>query len=236
MVARRIATLAVCCLAFASASIAQSAKPDLVIKGQLSAGKSFQRDIGHDLIFRLVPSPASFGNGWDIQIVPKGTPAGGFEEYATVATPPYHLYKPTYLNASYGVTARQAIAMSPRKFQFVETPEDSQAAAVVVNTIVYSVDWPAHKAALESEAEKIPVGVGELKIIRARTTPAKNNEDLGSIDWIKFQVSIWMHSGVSLEQVLFPDASAPRASSVTRGSAEAGAATAVDGSAAPARR
>ncbi|HTZ72328.1 MAG TPA: hypothetical protein VMB47_00275 [Candidatus Aquilonibacter sp.] len=204
MTTRRIATLAACWLALAGGSIAQSSKPDLVIRGQLSAAESFQRDIGHNLIFRLVPSPASFGKGWDIQIVPKGSPAGGFEEYATVATPPYHSYKPTYLNASYGVTAQQAVAMSPRKFQFVETPADSQAAAVVVNTMVYSVDWPAHKAALESAAQRIPVGAGELKIIRARTTPGKNNEDLGSIEWIRFQISLWLRSGVTLKDVLFP--------------------------------
>jgi len=236
MAVRRIAALAACCLAFALVAIAQSSKPDLLIRGQLSSGKSFQRDIGHDLVFRLVPSPASFGKGWDIQIVPKGSPAAGFEEYATVATPPYHQYKPTYLNASYGVTAQQAIAMSPRKFQFVETSADSQAAAVVVNTIVYSIDWPAHKTALESEAEKIPVGVGELKIIRARTTPGKNNEDLGSIDWIKFQVSLWMRSGVTLRDVLFPEVALPHPAAANSGSPGTGAATAANASVPPAHR
>lgn len=179
-------------------------KPDVVLSGKLAAGKSFERDIGHGLLFRLVPSPASYGKGWDIEIRPKGDPRGGFDEYASVATPPYHLYKPTYLNASYGVTARQAVAMSPRKFQFVETPQDSQAASVVVNTVVYTVDWPAHKDAIAAAAAKIPVGVGELRILDSHITPGKNNEDLGSIDWIDFQVRLWLHSGTTLEQVLFP--------------------------------
>src|SRR6185437_7169250 len=128
-----------------------------ILSGTLSAGKSFERDIGHGLIFRLVPSPASYGKGWDIEIRPKGDPAGGFDEYASVATPPYHLYKPTYLNASYGVTAQKAVAMSPRKFQFVDTPQDSQAASVVVNTVVYTVDWPSHEDSLAAAAAKIPV-------------------------------------------------------------------------------
>ncbi|HKQ86862.1 MAG TPA: hypothetical protein VJS43_08835 [Candidatus Acidoferrales bacterium] len=180
-----------------------SSKPDIVFSGTLSAGKSFQRDIGHGLIFRLVPSPTTFGKGWDIEIRPKGDPAGGFDEYASVATPPYHLYKPTYLNASYGVTAQKAVAMS-RRFQFVETPQDSQAASVVVNTVVYTVDWPAHKNEISAAAAKIPVGIGELRVVRSRITPGKNNEDLGSIDWIKFQVRLWLHSGTTLEQVLFP--------------------------------
>jgi len=181
-----------------------SSKPDVILSGTLAAGKSFERDIGHGLLFRLVPSPSSFGKGWDIEIRPKGDPAGGFDEYASFATPPYHLYKPTYLNASYGVTAQQAVAMSPRKFQFVETPQDSQSASVVVNTVVYTIDWPAHKDSIVAMAAKIPVGVGELRILDSRITPGKNNEDLGSIDWIKFQVRLWLHSDETLEQVLFP--------------------------------
>lgn len=181
-----------------------SSKPDVILSGTLSAGKSFERDIGHGLIFRLVPSPASYGKGWDIEIRPEGDPAGGFDEYASVATPPYHLYKPTYLNASYGVTAQKAVAMSPRKFQFVETPQDSQAASVVVNTVVYTVDWPSHKDSIAAAAAKIPVGVGELRVLDSRTTPGKNNEDLGSIDWIKFQIRLWLRSDETLENVLFP--------------------------------
>ena len=181
-----------------------SSKPDVILSGTLSAVKSFERDIGHGLIFRLVPSPASYGKGWDIEIRPKGDPAGGFDEYASVATPPYHLYKPTYLNASYGVTAQKAVAMSPRKFQFVETPQDSQAASVVVNTVVYTVDWPSHKDSIAAAAAKIPVGVGELRVLDSRITPGKNNEDLGSIDWIKFQIRLWLRSDETLENVLFP--------------------------------
>lgn len=179
-----------------------TAKPDLVISGELSAGKSFKRDMGGGLAFQLVPSPASFGNGWDIEIVPDQR-AGGFAEYASIATPPYHQYKPTYLNASYGVTADQAVKMV-RRFQFVETPEDSQAASVVVNTVVYTLDWTAHKDSIEAQAAKILVGVGELRVVRSRVTPGKNGEDLGSIDWIQFQARLWLHSGTTMEQVLLP--------------------------------
>jgi hypothetical protein len=178
------------------------AKVDLVISGELSAGKSFKRDIGSGLVFELVPSPASFGNGWDVEIVPDD-PAAGFAEYASIATPPYHQYKPTYLNASYGVTADEAVKMV-RKFQFVETPAGSQAASVVVNTVVYTLEWTAHRDSIVAQAAKIPVGVGELRIVRSRITPGKNVEDLGSIDWIKFQVRLWFHSGTTMEQVLFP--------------------------------
>jgi hypothetical protein len=179
-------------------------KPDLIITGELSAGNSFQREIGQNLLFRLTPSPASFGKGWDIEIVPKNPSTNGYPEYAALVTPPFHLYKPTYLNASYGVTAQQAVAMSPRKFEFVETPADSQAASVVVNTMVYSVDWPSQKDSLEAAAAKIPVGTGELKILKSRITAGKNNEDLGSIDWIKFQVTLRLNSGITLQQILFP--------------------------------
>lgn len=131
-------------------------------------------------------------------------PAGGFAEYASVATPPYHQYKPTYLSASYGVTAGEAVNMV-RKFQFVETPEDSRAASVVVNTVVYTLDWTAHRDSIAAQAAKIPVGVGELRVVRSRITPGRNGEDLGSIEWVKFQVRLWLHAGTTMAQVLFPN-------------------------------
>jgi hypothetical protein len=213
-----VAILCACCTfvgasailpAHAQAQLSISSKPDVVISGELASGKTFERDIGHGLIFRLAPSPATFGKGWDIEIVPKD-PKGGYGEYCAIATPPYHLYKPTYLNTSYGVTARQAVAMSPRNFQFVESPEDSQAASVAVNSVVYSVDWTSRRDSLAAEAAKISLGTGELKVVSSRITPGKNNEDLGSIDWIKFEVRLWLHSGINLERVLFPDHSQAR--------------------------
>ena len=187
----------------ASPAAFPSTRPSVVISGEIAAGKSFKRDVRNGLFFQLKPSPASFGQGWDIEIVPDD-PASGFAEYASIATPPYHQYKPTYLNASYGVSAQEAVKLV-RKFQFVETPEASQEASVVVNTVVYTLDWTAHKSSIAAQAAKIPVGVGELRVTRSRITPGKNSEDLGSINWIKFQVRLWFHSGTTMEQVLFPD-------------------------------
>ena len=168
------------------------------------SGESFERDIGSGLIFRLVPSPAGFGKGWDIEIVPKENPPGGYSEYSAIVTPPYHFYNLRYLNASYGVTAREAIAISSRTFQFVESPENMQAASVVVNSIIYSVDWPSRQASLAAAAAKVPLGTGELRILRSQITVGKNNEDLGSIDWVKFQIRLRFHSGLTLQHVLFP--------------------------------
>ena len=127
-----------------------------------------------------------------------------------MVTPPYHFYNLRYLNGSYGVTARQAVAMSPRAFQFVDSPEDAQAASVVVNTVIYSVDWTSLKESLETAAAKIPLGSGELKIQSSRISPGKNNEDLGSIDWVKFEVRLRFRSGLTLKQILFPDNSPRR--------------------------
>jgi hypothetical protein len=185
-------------------SLPQIVKPEVTFGGEISAGKSFHRDIGRDLVFWLVPSPASFGKGWDIEVMPKGNPESGFPEYAAMATPPYHMYKPTYVNASYGVSAQQAVAMSPRKFYFVETADDSQAASVVVNTVVYSLDWQPRKDLLAAQAARIQLGGGALIIVQSRITPGRNNEDLGSIDWIKFQVRLNLQPGVTLRDILFP--------------------------------
>lgn len=198
-----------CVLVFAGlprAVFAQSPsqKPDLEFTGEISGGNSFERDIGHGLIFRLVPSPAGFGKGWDIEIVPKENPTGRPAEFCAIVTPPYHFYNLRYLNASYGVTARQAVATSPRAFQFVGSPEDFAAASLVVNSVIYSVDWPSKKDSLAAAAAKVPLGAGELRVLDSRITAGKNNEDLGSIDWLKFQVRLRFHSGLTLQQVLFP--------------------------------
>jgi hypothetical protein len=199
--------LSLLAVAFASANPrypAEIAKPEITFGGELSAGKSIHHAIGSNLVFWLVPSPASFGKGWDIEVMPKGNPESGFPEYAAMATPPYHMYKPTYVNASYGVSAQQAVAMSPRKFYFVETADDSQAASAVVNTVVYSLDWQSRKDSLAAQAAEIALGAGELTIVQSRITPGRNNEDLGSIDWIKFQVRLTLQSGITLRDILFP--------------------------------
>jgi len=179
-------------------------KPDIVFSGEVASGASFEREIGNGLLFRLVPTPVGFGKGWDIEIVPKIVPSGGFSEYSAIVTPPYHFYNLRYLNGSYDVTARQAVAISPRTFQFAQTPEDMQAASVVVNSVIYSVDWPSKKDSLADAASKVPLGEGELNILQSRITPGKNNEDPGSIDWLKFEVRLSFHSGLTLQQVLFP--------------------------------
>ena len=179
-------------------------KPDVLFSGEVASGASFEREIGNGLLFRLVPSPVGFGKGWDIEIVPKIVPSGGYSEYSAIVTPPYHFYNLRYLNASYDVTAKQAVAISRRTFQFAQTPEDMQAASVVVNSVIYSVDWPSKKDSLTAAASKVLLGEGELKILQSRITPGKNNEDLGSIDWLKFEVRLSFHSGLTLQQVLFP--------------------------------
>jgi hypothetical protein len=48
------------------------------------------------------------------------------------------------------------------------------------------------------------LGAGEFRILRSRITSGKNNEDLGSIDWLKFEVRLRFHSGLTLKQVVFP--------------------------------
>lgn len=186
-----------------------SGKPDVVVSGEVTSGDSFIRDIGHGLIFRLVPSPAGFGKGWDIEIVPKENPSGGYSEYSAIVTPPYHFYNLRYLNASYGVTAREAVAISPRTFQFVKSSEDMQSASVIVNSVIYSVDGRSRKDSVAAAA-KVLLGAGELRILHSRITPGKNNEDLGSIDWVKFEIRLRFYSGLTLQQVLFPDQGLPR--------------------------
>ena len=205
-----IGFMAVCCGAFPGPVVGQAhsrtslEKPSVLISGEISATQTFEKEIGHGLVFRLVPSPDGFGKGWDIEVVPKQVPEGGYAEYSAIVTPPYHFYNLRYVNASYGITAQEAVGISPRSFQFVETKEEMDAASTVVNSVIYSVDWTAHKDSTAASAEKIPVGQGEFKILKSRITKGKNQEDLGAIDWIRFQVTLRFHS-TNLKEVLFPN-------------------------------
>jgi hypothetical protein len=57
--------------------------------------------------------------GCRIGVAPKTDRAAGGDDLVWVATPPCRSYNPRYLDTSYGITVRQALAHSPREFSFV---------------------------------------------------------------------------------------------------------------------
>ena len=71
----------------------------------------------------------AIGTGWGIEIRKKGDVADPPDDYVSVATPPYHYFNQRYLSTAYGYTAKEAVALSPRQFYFVESPADYKVAA-----------------------------------------------------------------------------------------------------------
>jgi hypothetical protein len=56
------------------------------LKGHVSKGQTFRKDIGHGLVFILTPDE----NGWYADVVPLGHRNINEYGFASIATPPYH--------------------------------------------------------------------------------------------------------------------------------------------------
>jgi hypothetical protein len=176
--------------------------PDESFIGEVADGKTFEREIAHGLFFRLAATGDKV-SGWNIEIVPKsGAPQ---DEFSRVATPPYHFENPRYLDTSYAVKAKNAVAFSPRTFNFVLTKSDYEVAADFVESIIYANT--ASKGDLKEKdrkAAKVEVGAGELYVLDSRITPGESENETGKIAWIKFEVKLKFHSGRNMTEILDP--------------------------------
>jgi hypothetical protein len=187
----------------ASPSSSEPQPEELSFTGEVTLGKTFEREIGHGLIFRLVPTIGDEDSGWNIAIVPKsGAPD---DEFVGIATPPYHFYNPRYLDTSYATSAKDAVAFNPRPFNFVLTHADSEVAGKYVNMTIY----PNHATKedfeeIDQEAAKVEIGTGELHILDSRITPGNFENETGKIEWIKFEVKLKFRSGMNMTDVLDP--------------------------------
>jgi hypothetical protein len=172
--------VAVCILLlFAVAGYPQ--RPSAHLSGEVTAGQIFQKDFGPDLVFRLRPT----GTGWDIGIFPKAKCPD--DNWAMVVNAPYRGYNALYLDASYGVSAKQAIAMSPRQFSFVLTCEAYKQELLRLNKILWPYTYP--KEEVDEALAKLgssPHATATLTIVAARTGVSEP----GHIDWLKFTLDI----------------------------------------------
>jgi hypothetical protein len=213
MFSRPFAFACTCALAVAPGISAQTSARDsapapdtseVKFSGEILVGQTFEREVGHDMLFRLQPLAGDMGGGWVIEIVPKEQPADGPIEFAAIATPPYHFYNQRYLAGAYGYSAHEAVAITPRTFYFVQSVADERAANEVVNAGLYPAtvsDQEKDRIAIEST--RLQLGRGQLRIVRSRVSNGKAGES-DSIAWLKFDVVLNFSPGVTLEQVLAP--------------------------------
>jgi hypothetical protein len=164
----------------------------------------FTHDIGHNLTFRMTPTTTDEGGGWVIEIIPSPEPSDDPVEFTAIATPPYHSYNDRYLAAAFGYSAREAIKVTTRKFNFVQSLIDEQRASEVVNASLYpSIVSESDKARIANEAADVNLGTGELHILSSRITPAKGGAP-DTIASVKFEVVLNFSPGLTLQQVLAP--------------------------------
>ncbi|HKV05862.1 MAG TPA: hypothetical protein VJO53_12260 [Candidatus Acidoferrales bacterium] len=172
--------------------------------GEVLRGQSFEHDIGHGLVFRLTPAAADEGGGWVIEILPPAAPSDEPVEFSEIATPPYHSYNERYVAAAFGYSSKEAVKVTTRTFNFVQSVADVHIANEVVNAALYPSTVPeTEKGRIASEAARLKLGRGELHILRSRITSGKGG-DPDTIAWVKFEVTLNFSPGLTLQKVLAP--------------------------------
>lgn len=194
----------------APASQATADSPNVRFSGEVLRGQIYEHDVGHNMIFRLTPAVSDEGGGWVIGMLPSVEPADEPLEFVEIATPPYHGYNDRYLAATAGYSAREAVAVTTRKFYFVESVADEHIASEVVNAELYpSTVSDDEKARIGTEGAKIYLGSGEFRIVHSRIAPGKGGEP-DTIASLKFDVVLHFSPDITLQSVLAPHAPSAR--------------------------
>lgn len=190
----------------ATPSVVTPEPSQIRFSGEVLRGQIYEHDIGHGLVFRLTPTTSNEGGGWVIEILPAVEPADETVEFSEIATPPYHAYNDRYLAAAFGYSAREAVQVTVRKFYFVQSVEDQQRAADVVNVTFYpGTASEAEKVRAADEAVSVNLARGELRIVRSKVTPGKAGVP-DAIAYVKFEVVLDFSPGFTMRQVLAPRA------------------------------
>ena len=138
--------------------------------------------------------------GWHIAVFPEDAGMGrGGNEYVWVVTPPYRSWNPSYLDTSYGMSAKEAVSQSPRDFNFVLDDQQYNRAADLLEKASMSRPQSDNRSKAEIEKEtreatdslmNFPVAKGMLFILDSRIKPSEKNGDGGTIEWLRFKVEL----------------------------------------------
>ncbi|MBZ5542645.1 MAG: hypothetical protein LAO07_03075 [Acidobacteriia bacterium] len=164
--------------------------------GEVAQGLEFRKNIGRGLDLVLSPDKMGGGiTGWTIQVSPQGqSPTSECRDFAWVVTPPFRFQNALYLDTSYGTPAQEAVAISPREFNFVLSCEDYKTEYERVEKVLWPYNY-SQEAMEEARARlgTIPHGTGRLWIRDSKYTAADKTTDpvkLGEIHCIRFEVKI----------------------------------------------
>ena len=146
------------------------------------------------MLFRLRPTDT----GWMIRIVPTA-PCGADGDWASVVNAPYRNYNSLYVDASYGITAKEAVEnMNPREFSFVVTCEDYQIERHRLEIVMWPYTYSTEEAdAALAKLGTSPLGKAKFTILNSKVSPAERDiggKNYGQIDWLKFRLDITLPS------------------------------------------
>jgi hypothetical protein len=195
-----LAAALLACLGTSPVAEAQSAhgpKPEcrrgaICFSGEVIPGREFSRDLGSDLVFELATTLAP-NSGWIINIAPKRTQKD-CDDFASVVNSPYRAHNQLEIDRSYGWTAEDETADSPREFGFVTNCADLRAENKRLDIVL-----EGDNTATENQQQKAlnelgssPQGQGRLWITDFRISHASDTADdkRGVIEWIRFTVEI----------------------------------------------
>jgi hypothetical protein len=172
-------------LALMAAVVLSAQEKPLKFSGEVKAGQEFRKPIGRGLIFLL---KADDEDGWIIEVQPEVPRGESCRNYSTVIATPLNGYTANDLNASYGVSAAEAVKRTPREIAFVL----DGAACRLEFERMNRLSWPKSYPAEEVEASKRGFGTsaGGHATLRIQQSKVSGTGEDAKIDWLKFEVEV----------------------------------------------
>lgn len=178
-------------LAIGSAGVLFAQQRPLHFQGEVTRGGTFRKEIGHGLVLVLWPEE----DGWSIAVEPVVKPEAACEmDYAAVVAVPLRGYNELNLSATYGNTAGEAVALSPREVDFVLSADDCKVEKERRNKLLWSYSYTAKEVEdAEAKFASSPAGRVVLKVVDSKVSATgvlvegKDNE---KIDWLKFDAVV----------------------------------------------
>jgi hypothetical protein len=110
-----------------------------------------------------------------------------------VVNPPYRAHRALYIDTSYGFTAEDEIASSPREFNFVTNCKDYRTEFKLLSIVL----WPYTVSAREADEAMDKLGQssqgkGRLWITGSQISHGGDTPDIkmGKVEWMTFSVEI----------------------------------------------
>jgi hypothetical protein len=183
--------------------------------GEVSHGTAFSRPIGGGLSILLDPTPT----GWTVRVQSAAGPRP-LHDAAELATPPYRSVNPLLITTDFNFRAQDIVGWNPRHFQFFSNAAQTAAALRAYDAYMAHPDDAQAMQRLAAMPQK--ASPGEFRVLDSRLLPGTANQSpaaamvaahfqttphtliqapvsqasaLGQIEWLRFQLTLWLPAG-----------------------------------------